>query len=223
MTQWAIAKVPTPLLNTPHFCFEGPLENGLLRSVETVLFPGTIVQLLEEVGNCIFKAHTEEYPYPPCFVDVRFLELKETKPQRKKGELPSKEEFLMTLRGLEGAKYIWGGCWPKGIPELSSLYPNPVHQFEGVDCSGLVRFASKGLTPHRTSVLLNYGSPVEIEETLEKLQSGDLIVWKGHVIVVLDKEHSIESIYPEGVVISELKERFKKLPQGFVVRRFLTF
>jgi cell wall-associated NlpC family hydrolase len=68
----------------------------------------------------------------------------------------------------------------------------------GLDCSGLLYQATGGWTPRNTSQLVSYGRAVQIagkriDEIARLLQPLDLIVWNGHVLIVLDKNRLIES------------------------------
>ncbi|MBW1853760.1 MAG: peptidoglycan endopeptidase, partial [Deltaproteobacteria bacterium] len=55
-----------------------------------------------------------------------------------------------------------------------------------------------GSTPRNTSSLITFGEPVKIaglsaSQIIQTLKPLDIIVWMGHVIIVLDKERTIES------------------------------
>jgi len=54
------------------------------------------------------------------------------------------------------------------------------------------------LYSRNTSSLIFYGKPLEIKgldagQIIAKVEPLDLIVWDGHVIIILDKERTIES------------------------------
>ena len=73
-------------------------------------------------------------------------------------------------------------------------------QLKGVDCSGLLYWATNGATPRNTSALVNYGTGVmimglSIDQILTELKPLDLIVWSGHVLIVLPGERVIESTW----------------------------
>jgi hypothetical protein len=251
--------LPTPVFNTPDLstCFGGkdgvtlPLdEKQLLRSVETILLPHSKIELVERHGESfVWQIRTEEYPYDGNFyVDERFL-VKTFEPTSRLRVLPDKDEVLKKLHELKPMRYIWGGNWPAGIPLLPQLYPSRVPLSEldplvrdtwmlnGMDCSGLLYYVTDGWTPRNTSALINYGKPVEVEgltveQMLGKLQELDLIVWKGHVVLVLDKQHTIESKHPVGLLKMSLWERLmdimdERKPANewrdghFVVRRWI--
>lgn len=90
---------------------------------------------------------------------------------------------------------------------------------KGVDCSGLIYEATNGYTPRNTHQMVSYGEPVKIEglsaeEITEILEPIDMIVWKGHVVYVYDKNATIESAHSEGgVVKKDLLKRLEKIMQ----------
>jgi hypothetical protein len=118
----------------------------------------------------------------------------------------------------------------------------------GLDCSGLLYQATGGWTPRNTSGLLSFGRGIAVAgktavELARLLQPLDLIVWNGHVIIVLDRETAIESRLEcgkegnGGVVTTPLRQRLAEImrtrrpmdvwpsegkqPGVFVVRRWL--
>lgn len=251
MNPYCAVKTAAPLFNDPDLSkFFGPElaldSSGLLRCVETILFPGSKVKVSRETPfSYIVEVTTLEYPYPGSYyMDKRFLtEVDESYPERIK-TLPSAEAILKEMKSYAGALYIWGGNAPYGIPELLEWYPpssSLVEQkraqwmLQGFDCSGLLYHVTQGILPRNTSSLIHYGNPVDIEGlTLEEvallLRPLDLIVWKGHVICMMEEGLSIESSLEKGgVVICDVLTRLKELkrkpvntPQeeGFVVRRW---
>lgn len=236
---FAITSGPTPLFNTPdiHRCFGGedgnslPLdEQKLLRAVETVLFPESRIKLLEKIADSsIWRVRTEDYPYRGnLYLDERFLKIVGKPSERAVRDIPSKPRIIDTLKKLEKTRYIWGGSWPEGVPLLAKLYPckTPLDQREpliqdtwilkGVDCSGLLHYATQGWTPRNTSSLVRFGNAIQIEdlnaeEIVQKLRPLDLICWVGHVVCVLDATSTIESLGGEGVVISSSLQRITQI------------
>jgi hypothetical protein len=222
--QWATTLDWTPVFNNPHLDRLPPDDQGLCRGLETVLFPGTVVKRIENIAPVAMQIETEEYPYEGSFyVNVHFLKPSEEQPSTRLRILPPLEVFLSRLDQLKGVRYTWGGCCPEG----------------GLDCSGLIRYATDGITPHKTSALIRFGTAVAIENLPweKQLKSGDLIVWVGHVVAVLDAQRAIESTPKQGVVTTPLKERMEHILQerrplnewpssrpeqpSFVVRRFI--
>ncbi len=232
----AVAKEPTPVLNTPSFrdSFGGPsgktlsLDSwNLLRAVETVALKGEKFRVLEELPDEIVRASIAQCPGQEVYVDRRFLEFSPQKEEEKK-ELPSISQVLDTMQSVLDVRYIWGGTWPFGIPSLLDYYPPSIDlsrvdpliadtwQLKGVDCSGLLYYATNGMTPRNTAELVYYGKPIDIEgktpqEIVERLKPLDLIVWKGHVVIVFDSIHSIESLLGHGVIKQSLLKRIEEI------------
>ena len=238
----AFAKTFTPLLNTPDFSliFGGdtiPLDGqGLLRAVEAIAFPQTPFQILFQTGR-IVQVKTQAYPYEgDLFVDERFLFLSQENIVKKHIDsgLPSSKEILNTLISLVGTRYCWGGnCL--GVPEMLSFYPprsSKIQQddliLKGFDCSGLIYYATHGITPRNTSSWFSFGQEIPIagkshSELFPLLKPLDAILWKGHIIFVQDPFHVIESRVGKGVVVTPLQQRFLEIKQeerSFVIRRW---
>jgi hypothetical protein len=233
MSRYAIARFPTPVLNTPEFstCFgnsELPLDaQQLLRPVETVLLPNSKIELMHNVDSLIWQIRTEEYP-GSYYIDERFVAfVEDSHPERTRTLLPV-DVLVKDLQTQIGLRYIWGGNWPKGIPELLEWYcpcidhaeRNPLiyetWQLRGVDCSGLLYYVTNGYTPRNTSQLVNWGKSVAIAEKSSEaiartLSPLDLIVWQGHVLIALDPHTVIESKPGVGVVISSLSMRLEEI------------
>jgi hypothetical protein len=238
---YALTQCPTPVFNTPDLisCYGGadgmslPIdEQQLMRSVETVLFPKSRVELLEQCSaSPIWLIRTEEYPYEgKLYLDERFVKRVPKAKSIRAIALPSKKTILGKLNALEGARYIWGGNFPEGISLLHQLYPSkkPLEKLDplvsdtwtlkGFDCSGLLYYVTNGWTPRNTSSLVEFGDAVRIEGlTAEQIQGQlqplDLIAWKGHVVICLDQCTSIESRAPIGVVKMDLLVRLNQIIQ----------
>jgi len=220
MSTHLIAKVPTPVLNTPDFANNFgaknlPLdEKGLFRPLELIALPGTHFSLKKQISPYIAEVTTEEYPCSPLYIDLRFTTPCSSSSPRKKA-LPPPARILERLEKSLGLPYIWGGNWGQGIPELQTLYKAST-TFQGVDCSGLLYEATDGFTPRNTSELLQFGEEVTSRENIRPL---DLIIWPGHVVIAFDSATTIESLHPQGVIIQPLS---KALPQNNIsIRRFI--
>ncbi|MBM3198312.1 MAG: NlpC/P60 family protein [Chlamydiae bacterium] len=222
----------TPILNTSHFdeVFGGtsgmtlPLdEQGLFRSLETVLFPTTEITAHHQLSEHIVEVSTKAYPHSGSFfTDIRFLQ--RTNSPKLIRTLPSQQEILDTLFSLVGSRYWWGGNCSR-IPEMLAWYPpkRPLSQEEeknwtlsGFDCSGLMYYAAQGVVPRNTSSWISFGKAVPVEkksprEILSILQPLDAIVWKGHIIFILDGARCIESRKGYGVIITSSLERLEEL------------
>jgi hypothetical protein len=221
--RYAVAEMATPVLNTPDFqgVFGGPHGMtlkadtcGQLPALEFIALPKTvftIVDVLKRSGQTIYRVTTEDYPYPEpkgYYLDSRFVRLKLVKPPPRPRELPPREKIIEQLLAAQGLPYVWGGNVSGGVPQMLLFYPPAVplqsqelmHRWlmSGVDCSGLLYEATGGFTPRNTSSLITFGQPVRIaglgvNAIIDKVQPLDLIVWNGHVMIILDQERAIES------------------------------
>lgn len=217
----ASARIPTPISNSPKLPFNSlEKENGHFRSLEFIAFPGTRFECLEELPNGVVRVLTSEYvSSTPLYVDRRFLTFGEAAERKK--TLPSPAQILAWIKSCVDSRYFWGGNWNQGIPEMVEFYPalKEIDQDDalcrGIDCSGILYQATNGITPRNTSQLVAYGEELKIqhlplEEMQQQLRPLDLMVWRGHVIIVLDADHFIESRENKGVVISDFKTRYKE-------------
>ena len=251
--RYAVAITATPVLNTPAFkeVFGGRLKldpcKGV-RPIEFIALTGTLFRIegeLENEGVKLYRVTSNDYPYPSTtgyFVDARFVRLAADPLQERPRALPGLAELQRRLMAALGKPYVWGGNLKDGVPLLSELYPQAA-PLAGVDCSGLLYEATQGFTPRNTSALFRFGVPVPVaglsaERIAEKLQPLDLIVLKGHVMVVLDRDSIIESTMGcqggGGVHLTPLRGELRRLmktrqpmdqlpagAKGFVVRRWL--
>lgn len=219
---YAVADLPTPVLNTLEFSFvyggkDGKTlhldDSGLVREVEFIAIPKTVFtidSIIKKERATIYRVTTDDYPYPTqkgYFIDRRFVKTVRYKPPNRTKKLPGKRSIINSLLSSEDSIYIWGGNHKEGIPQMLSFYPpsSPPDQtlkdqwmLKGVDCSGLLYEATNGYTPRNTSSLLTFGTPVKISglntnQIILKVEPLDIIVWKGHLIIILDRERTIES------------------------------
>lgn len=267
--EYGVARTLTPVLNVPDFraVFRGGDGHGVktdrcgqIRELEFVAMPGSVFTIIKKHlsgTDVIYQVETNEYAAQPnvrLYVGGRFLTLEHTAPAPRRPVLPPQATLLSALREAAGIPYVWGGNAPDGVPELAAWFHetsgghnNNRLTLTGVDCSGLLYFASGGWTPRNTNQLITIGNGVEIagkqsSEIAPLLQPLDLIVWKGHVIIVLDRQTVIESRLEcgkpgnGGVVMTFLPQRLTEImrtrrpanawPQGktrqdiFLVRRW---
>lgn len=221
---YAVALEETPVLNTPDFnsVFGGDDgrtlsvdTSGLIRELEWIAFKGTVFTIHDiylHGQNTIYKVTSEEYPYQSqtgYFVDSRFVKTYATRPKSREINLPSKEEIVQYLWARQDThQYIWGGNVSRGVVSMLTFYPpqgqiaqatRDLWMLKGLDCSGLLFEATNGYTPRNTSKLVVFGEPVSIfgksaRQITDYIQPLDLIVWPGHVMIVLDDDHAIESL-----------------------------
>lgn len=240
---YAIANDYTPVLNTYDFflVFGGSdgntvkLDNrGLIGEMEFIAFPETVFKIIEIVdfqdkGLKYYKVKTDDYQYNGDFyIDSRFVNTSYEKPNERIIEKPKQDDILKFLKSLIGYPYMWGGNYADGIYTMLDYYhPNAeidtrtknLWIMKGVDCSGLLYQSTGGYTPRNTSSLLNYGLPLDIEdkpieEIFPLLKPLDLIVIKGHVIIVLDENTAIESTPDKGVHTTDLKTRIAMIMEN---------
>ncbi len=165
------------------------------------------------------------------FLDSRFVKLEEHKPDEVIHKLPDMSSIFKTLLAAVDSQYIWWGSYYQWIPEINELYPTPSdvnlstweQQYkilQWTDCSWLLWQATNGYTPRTTRTLLTFWDSVAISwmsvnEITKVVKPLDLIVWAGHVIIILSDEYAIESIWKKDfewwVEIVSLKERLEDI------------
>lgn len=241
---FALAIDFTPVLNTydQFLVFGGAdgstvkLDNrGLIGEMEFIAFPGTVFNIIEIIefqdkGLKYYKVKTDDYQYNGDFyIDSRFVNTYDEKPNGRISEKPTQSEVVKFMKSLIGYPYMWGGNYADGIYTMLNYY-QPKGEIDtrtknlwilkGVDCSGLLYQSTGGYTPRNTSSLLKFGDPVDIEDKplediIPLLRPLDLIVIKGHVVIVLDENTTIESSPDLGVHTSELKARLSRIMENY--------
>ncbi|MBX7044246.1 MAG: peptidoglycan endopeptidase [Ignavibacteria bacterium] len=262
---FAVAEINTPVLCTKDFksVFGGKTgytlkknKTGLVKEVEFVAYPGTFFEIVErykEDDYFIFKVKCDEYDIAlsgsDLFIDSRFVTLTDKIPVRSNKVCPSKEQIYSYFDLSVGAMYVWGANNLAGVPEMLKFYipakslstgDNKTWMLKGVDCSGLLYEATKGFTPRNTHQLVSYGEGVAIKgldalAISKVVKPLDLIVWKGHLIIVYDESTTIQSAHSSGGVVEKnLVEELERLcskrtpqnswsddyPNSFVIRRW---
>lgn len=244
---YGVARSAAPVLNSPAFSriFGGADGRSLktdrcgqVREMEFIALPGTVFRVRETIpgtGATVYRVETDDYPAPAgisLYVDSRFIELRDEQPPARSRILPPRERIIAALREAAGSPYVWGGNLREGAHALfGTLYPAEASwddrakrrlALAGLDCSGLLYQATDGWTPRNTSQLVAYGTGVAVEgksarEIAERLQPLDLLVWNGHVIIVLDRDTTIESRLEcgrpgnGGVVRTPLRQRLAEI------------
>lgn len=190
----------------------------LIRQLETILLPGSLITVKKRHADNIVEVVTKEYPFSlPLYTDARFLsEIRFSSFTQKfrKSRLPTRRQIEDKIDRLKPFLYIWGGNIPDGLPELLHYYPPKIYlttfeylyrQLKGCDCSGLLYFLTNGATPRNTQ---------QIKETYPEvpdLKPLDLILYSRHVAIVKSCHSVIESRLPEGLVISDLKKYLQSI------------
>ncbi len=243
--RYGVARTAAPVLNSPAFdSVFGGHDNrtlkvdrcGQVREMEFIALPGTSFKLLGEIrvkGATIFRVETDDYPAPAgkaLYMDSRFVDQRDEKPPPRTRILPSKDEIIASMKAAIGSPYVWGGNVREGVDELARIFyrglsPDKISGnliLAGLDCSGLLYQATRGWTPRNTSELISFGKGIAIAgrtagELAQLLEPLDLIVWNGHVIIVLDRETAIESRLKcdmpgrGGVMTTPLRERLAEI------------
>jgi len=159
-------------------------------------------------GRDVLRVTTAEAPGATYWVDERHVRVASKPFPERTRNMPAAAKVLRALEqaAAQGVPYCWGCNFAAGVPRLRADYGLTARQltrypwdFAGVDCSGLLYEATDGSTPRDTSLLLGYGSPVAIQgrtlaELLNLLKPLDLIIWQGHMLIVLENGQVVESI-----------------------------
>jgi cell wall-associated NlpC family hydrolase len=110
---------------------------------------------------------------------------------------------------LVGAPYLWGG--------RDSL---------GLDCSGLIQqalYACGRACPRDSDLQQTLGAPLDIGPDLKGLRRNDLVFWKGHVGLMLDKtrllhanaHHMATAVEPLAEAVARIEAAGSGLPTAF--------
>jgi hypothetical protein len=198
---------------------------GQVRALEFIALAGTIFRVADcgsDGGATICHVTSDTYPDLPgqhLYLDASRLAFNREMPPVRIPVLPARHDLLRRLEGRQGAAYVWGGNLIQGVRCGTGS------AFRGVDCSGLLYEATDGFTPRNTSGLVRFGRGVRVaglpdRELAARLEPLDLLVWDGHVIIVLDGERTIESRLEcddagrGGVVIRRLGDTVARLLAG---------
>lgn len=256
-----VAIKPVPILNQASFAdvfsLDLPFDDyNLVRALEMIAYPGSVFKVIRKCSEYILEVQTAEYPtLHPLFIDKRFGIMQKTRPLERKSKMPPVHKILKHIKSRIGMPYIWGGNIGTGIPDLLKYYPPQkklmpfeldTWVFRGLDCSGLLYEALHGSIPRNTQDLLFIGKSVSIKnlswkEIAQVLRRLDLIIWKGHILIVVDDKKIIESKHGwGGVCLTNVSERLKYLkevdrkipaddpayvlanPNMFLIRRFIS-
>jgi len=209
----------TPILNTGSFNYyfywtwSWPILDDYeqIDPVESILFRWSsiiIKDTIDDWANKIYVIKTNEIPYSwDFFIDSRFVLKYTNKPEDRTTILPTKDEIISNLKSQVGYDYIRWWVIPGWIKELEEYYKPKIELekktrnrliLNWFDCSWLLYYVTNWYTPRNTSKLVNFGTWVDIfwltkNEIITKLKPLDIITWKWHVMIIIDKNNLIES------------------------------
>jgi hypothetical protein len=201
-------------------------SSGLIKELETVALTGTVFEILDTIpkkDHSIYKIITKEYtplnPKNSLYIDSRCVTLTENCPPERNIAVPSVKAIYKFFDKIVKDKvvYVWGANTTAGVPNWLKYYPpaQPLAgktlldwSIKGLDCSGVIYEATNGFTLRNTHQLVYYGKPVMIQgltaaQIAAKLDSLDMIVYKGHIVYVFDKKTTIESSCSAGGIIKK--------------------
>lgn len=210
---------------------------GQIHQLEFIAAPGTVFTITGEPPDSqglVYTVTTTAYQAPPgitLYLPRPYAEPCSSPCVQPSAPLLPRPQILAFLELSVGAPYVWGGNQLEGIANTPDLEheergcgePSKEPRFlVGLDCSGLLYQATRGYTPRNTRDLVQYGSGLNIagknvNAIAGMLQPLDLIVWDGHVIVVLDRNQVVESKLEcraknhGGVVVTPLRKRLKQI------------
>ncbi|MBU1240653.1 hypothetical protein KKF84_18410 [Myxococcota bacterium] len=214
---YAVADSPVPVYDSVNFQeYIGSKrflskDNLFLGHLFTA-FAGTVFHIEEKRAGSwgdLYRVTTREYPCGnACWVDGRLLTLRHKRPQERSRKMPDARTIVARLEKMErdGLRYCWGCNFPSGLPNNLALYARDgvtahrnIWLMAGGDCSGILYFATDGSTPRNTAEMLTYGKGVPVRSLsaahiAQRLKPLDLVVWRGHVLIVMEKGEVIEAI-----------------------------
>lgn len=205
-----------------------PLRKCADPNIAKILPAGSILQLgethdtLTEVISCRYKPF-----HPKKLFAIRGLCRAQKFLERESRRLPSSKETLQRMVTLAGLPYLYGGSAPFGSlaqaekfielglfkkedlnnPELRQLMMS-----SGVDCSGLFNYGTNyhffGDTRHvydffkRGLVVLPDEGKSSPEKIANHLRPLDIIIYRGHMMVVIDTKFVIQAVGVDDNAIS---------------------
>ena len=207
----------TPVYSNQYFPVTygiGSFLNHTVKLYHQLLFTAypntafTVVKRQTVEGVQVVRVTTAEYPCHACWVDARHLRVSAKPFPERPVKMPPSKDILRFLENAaaRGVPYCWGCNFAAGVPSLRKehrLTPRQLARypwdFAGLDCSGILYEATGGATPRDTLGLLVYGEPVRVQsrKTVDRisalLKPLDLIIWQGHMLIVLENGFVVES------------------------------
>lgn len=220
--------LPAPVFSDPLAASTKPKPDrcGQVRSLEFIAFPGTLLTLVGAVPGSpdLIQVTAENYPTAPgiaLYLHRSRVKFHTRKPEQQTHPNPDLNQIKASLVSAIGLPYVWGGNLRTGLVLQGTTY------FKGVDCSGLLYEATHGMTPRNTRQLVRFGDAVPAagltqDQIISRLQPLDLLVWDGHVVIVLDRSTTIESILnckggKSGVITTPLPTRLRQILRNRIV------
>jgi len=215
---FAVAEGPVPVYSSQRFqeSIGSPLQltkNRLYLGQLFTAFPGTVFRVRGRVRgpwSLVYRVTTREYPCPAtgCWLDARLVTVRRERPPEREVRMPDVKTILSRLEGLEKKhlRYCWGCNFPGGVPNNLALYgqdrvtaSSHIWLMAGGDCSGILYWATDGATPRNTAEMLSYGRGVPVKglsaaHLAQRLKPLDLVVWQGHVLIVVGGGQILEAI-----------------------------
>ena len=186
-------------------------KQGHPRSFELTLDKGMIGHILNEEEES-FLIKFSFYPKPI------YIFKKHCSPYTEEKIFPSYtlNQILERLKSCLGKPYLWGGNSFFSTDAFKNFFFFQIMEkkekravcLDGLDCSGLLFFATGYKTPRNTYELQKFGFTVKDSTSVKPL---DLILTCGHVAIIIDSNYVIQSKQNRGVYITRLKEELLKL------------
>lgn len=160
--------------NLAHLFAEPSIKSTRLAT----LFMGARVMLEKEAASSSpsswLRLSLDSPGWPAAYLQIQDMVML---PQAALGERERLQPYHQALKWL-GIPYLWGG-----------------NDGWGMDCSGLVQiaFASLGINLPRDSDLQLASPLLRALEDSDELQPNDLIFWRGHVGMMVDRESMIHA------------------------------
>ena len=215
---YSIAIWNTPLLNNSNFQWQFGWTDwltlnfdsfGEIYALEHIALSWSVIRIQDMLTHAIYSVDTKEYPAASTlYAHESFIpNISYRKPTERVKNLPSVNEIVENLQSSVWVDYVWWGNTIDGIPSLLEIFPPSVPISEKkkaqwtltwLDCSWLIYWASGGYTPRNTSWLVDYGNTLpiawkDVDEIISLLKPLDIIVWKWHMMIVLNDTQTIES------------------------------
>ena len=102
----------------------------------------------------------------------------------KKIKVEKNTNFIQSLKYFKNTKYVWGG-----------------NTCDGIDCSGLVQEMLKNIFLKCPRDSKDQEKFFKKKIKINQIKKGDLLFWKGHVAIALNKNESVHAYGPKKKVI----------------------